>query len=677
MTTYFLTGGTGFIGSRLAAALLDRPDCDVLYLLVRESSRTRLAELMADWPNFDRAVPIVGDLTVSELGVDVSALDQAPDHVVHLAASYDMTVDDQVNVRANVDGTRHALEFAAAVGRRTGQAPVFHHVSSVAVSGDHAGPFTEADFDLGQGFPSSYHRTKFEAEKLVRDQADRSDGVPYRVYRPSVVLGDSTTGEIDKVDGPYYLLPMMTRMALLPHRLPLVSPDPGGVLRSRMNVVPVDYVVSSMAALIAADVPSGSVFHLGSPTDETYLSVMNVFADILNAPRVRSAVNIPLPSGGHRSMVRRVFDETVSEVGIPPQLLAMPPIKVRFDTKATASALAELGLPGTPPPLRDYAPALIDYWLDNLDPDRARRTSRRHPLRDKVIVITGASSGIGRALALEVGAMGAVVLLLARRGDELDAVVREITAAGGRAGAYPVDLTDDAAVDATVKQLLAEHDHVDYLVNNAGRSIRRSVMASVDRLHDYERTMAINYTAVVRLTLALLPSMIERQSGHIVNVTTAAVDARLAKWSAYTASKAAIDTFGLIAGEDLLSEGITVSNVRMPLVATPMSAPSREVNRRVPVLTAEAAAHKYIVRQALIRKKPLVNTAGGPFITMAHSFSPRATRLGAHLIAGQAMGETAPDGRERNTAPAPARVAGAATRLAWRRLATRPVRRTR
>ncbi|PPJ23320.1 SDR family NAD(P)-dependent oxidoreductase [Nocardia nova] len=203
----------------------------------------------------------------------------------------------------------------------------------------------------------------------------------------------------------------------------------------------------------------------------------------------------------------------------------------------------------------------------------ARRRARRD-LAGKHVVITGASSGIGRAAATAIAAKGAVVLLLARRGAELNAVVEEITAAGGRAYAYQCDVTDSDSVDRTVQAILDTHGHVDMLVNNAGRSIRRAVHRSTDRLHDFERTMAVNYFGAVRMTLALLPQMRERKSGHIVNISSAGVQIATPRFAAYLASKAALDKFAEVTAAEMLSDNITFTTIHMPLVRTPMIAPS-------------------------------------------------------------------------------------------------------
>ncbi|MEU8640232.1 SDR family oxidoreductase [Amycolatopsis sp. NPDC048633] len=659
MTTYFVTGATGFIGQRLVARLLRRPETSAVYALVRETSRERLAKLAQDWPGAAKLHPVVGDLAEPRLGVDPAGLPRL-DHVVHLGAIYDLTAGEDANRRANVEGTRHLLAFALAA-----EAGLVHHVSSIAVAGDHAGRFTEADFDLGQHFGSPYHATKFQAEKLVREQS-----LPFRVYRPSAVVGDSRTGEMDKVDGPYYFLPAISRLAALPARLPLAAPDLGAT-----NLVPVDYVVDAMEHLMHRDAPSGATYHLAAARPQSLNSVYNAFARAAGGPTIRAV----LPARPSR-VVRRVGTRlahaaasgvdrvpggraaraaVLAELGIPLEVLPHLSTDVVFDTARTTTALFGSGV--ELPELRDYAAPLLRYWQTHLDPDRARR---QHGLAGRTVLITGASSGIGRASALAVARKGAKVILVARRASELEEVRDEITAAGGVAGAYPCDLTDGDAVDALVKDVLGEHGAVDMLVNNAGRSIRRSVALSTERFHDYERTMAINYFGPVRLILGFLPSMAERRFGHVVNVTTQGLQTDTPRFSAYLASKAALEEFGLTAGRETLSDGITFTSVRMPLVRTPMIAPTGY--RGLPSSSPERAAA--LVVKALEERPEILSLPEGRAAELATLTAPRLARFAAHL-AYRAMPESAPEARDLPRRPAPAAVAGAVARLIWRRRA--------
>ncbi|RMI31782.1 SDR family NAD(P)-dependent oxidoreductase [Nocardia stercoris] len=249
-----------------------------------------------------------------------------------------------------------------------------------------------------------------------------------------------------------------------------------------------------------------------------------------------------------------------------------------------------------------------------------KSTSRRarRQLAGKHVVITGASSGIGRAAARAVAAKGAVVLLLARRPDELAAAVEEITAAGGRAYAYRCDVTDAESVEQTVAAILAEHDHVDMLVNNAGRSIRRAVHRSTDRMHDFERTMAVNYFGAVRMTLALLPHMRSRGGGHVVNISSAGVQAATPRFAAYLASKAALDMFTDVTAAEMLAAGVTFTTVHMPLVRTPMIAPT---GRQGPTKSPEWAAA--IVVRALTRRPKRIDTPLGTLADYGSMFTPR------------------------------------------------------
>ncbi len=617
MTTYLVTGGTGFLGRHLLSRLVRRPGARV-HVLVREASLTRLQRQAARLAGPGTVHPLVGDARADLLGLDGSALDALAgtvDHVVHLAALYDMTADAADNEDLNVGGTRRALAVAARVGART-----FHHVSSIAVAGEHAGRFTEEMFAEGQELPSPYHATKYEAERLVREQTD----LAWRVYRPVVVVGDSRTGEMDKVDGPYYFLPFLTSIGELPGAsyLPLVLPDLGDT-----NVVPVDYVADAMDALIHEDGLDGRAFHLGTDRMVPLLEVYDALAQAAGAPQV--ALPVPrrlLPSASAAlgllagvPGVRTAAEAVAARTGIPPSVLPHSTFRPVFSTDATREVLDRLGV-APPPELRDYAYTLYMYWARHLDPLRARRRTGGSPLNGRTVVVTGASSGIGRTTALAVAARGGTPLLLARRAPELEEVRDEIVAAGGKAHVYTVDLTSVDSVDACVKQMLADHDGIDMLVNNAGRSIRRSIRLSYDRFHDFERTMALNYFAPVRLVLALLPHMTERRFGHIVNVSSIGVQANPPRFSAYVASKAALDAFSRVVATEVVGDGVTFTNVHMPLVRTPMIAPTTMYDR-FPTLSPEQAADLLV--HALEEQPKHVGTALGNTAEVVTALAPR------------------------------------------------------
>ena len=617
MTTYLVTGGTGFLGRNLLARLVRRPDA-VVHVLVRQGSLPRLRGLAAGLSGPGTVEPLVGDVRAELLGLDddtLAGLAGRVDHVVHLAALYDMTADAAENEDLNVGGTRRALEVAARVRARH-----FHHVSSIAVAGEHAGRFTEDMFDEGQELPSPYHATKYESERLVREQTD----VPWRVYRPVIVVGDSRTGEMDKVDGPYYFLPFLTGIGELPgaRHLPLVLPDLGDT-----NVVPVDYVADAMDALLHEEGLDGRAFHLGTARMVPLLDVYNALARAAGAPQVAVGLTralLPPATSllgllGRVPGVRSTAEVAAARMGVPPSVIPHSTFRPVFSTEATREVLDRLGVPA-PPELADYANTLYMHWAQHLDPLRARRKKAGSPLNGRTVVVTGASSGIGRTTALAVAARGGVALLLARRAPELEEVQAEIVAAGGKAFVYTVDLTSGDSVDACVKQMLADHDGIDMLVNNAGRSIRRSIRLSYDRYHDFERTMALNYFAPVRLVLALLPHMTARHFGHIVNVSSIGVQTNPPRFSAYVASKAALDAFSRVVATEVVGDGVTFTNVHMPLVRTPMIAPTTMYDR-FPTLSPEQAAD--LIVRALEEQPKHVGTALGTVAEVANALAPK------------------------------------------------------
>lgn len=611
MATYLVTGATGLIGRHFTRRLLETADIERVWLVVRAASQDKLARLVRSWPTPNRVTMVVGDISQPRLGIserDLTTLRGRVDNIVHLAALYDVTADDEESTAANVDGTRHVIELAEDI-----EAGCLHHVSSVAVAGDYPGTFSEDMFDAGQRLVTPYHRTKFESERLVREQ----DTVPWRVYRPAIVVGHSQTGEMDKVDGPYYFFPALSRLAALPS-VPVVAPDIGDT-----NIVPVDYVADCLAYLVARPGLDGRTFHLVNPSPQSAKSVYNAFARAAGAPTVDfelgTGLSKPLVELAKLSEYLPGFtlarDAILDRLGIPPVVLSALTFQSRFESAETREELPGFQVPE----LDSYADVLWRYWREHLDPFRARRSGRHGKLDGRRIVITGASSGIGRATALKVAAAGGIPLLVARRAAELDELHTEIVAAGGQAYTYPCDLTDAESVTKTVALMLEEHPGIDMLVNNAGRSIRRSIRLSYDRFHDYERAMAINYFGAVRLILALLPHMTERRFGHIVNVSSIGVQGIAPRFSAYVASKAALDYFSKIAATETHGAGVTFTTVHMPLVRTPMIRPTK-IYDAFPAKSPDQAAD--MVMEALRDRPKHIGTPTGYMIQTAYTLAP-------------------------------------------------------
>ncbi|WP_369640602.1 SDR family oxidoreductase, partial [Nocardia sp. JMUB6875] len=610
MVSYIVTGGTGFLGRRVVAGLLERDPEAVVHALTREASVAKLREMADGWGAGDRVFPLVGDLTAPGLGLT----DEAPraDHVIHLGAIYDMTADADATYAANVQGTRSVIELARELGA------MLHHVSSVAVAGDHKGKFFEDDFDLGQGLHSPYHRTKFEAEKMVREAAD----LRWRVYRPAIVVGDSRTGEMDKIDGPYYFFPAIAGLAALPSELPMPIPDLGST-----NIVPVDYVVDAMVELINKPGLVGKTFHLTNPEPQPFTEIYNALARAAGAPHAIGTVpgsHTALHALGGLPGVPAVRDFLLERFGIPAEVAPHTSFESTFVSDSTRAQLRGTGI--EVPRFEDYADTLWKYWRANLDPDRARRVEGDR-LEGRIVLITGASTGIGLATAHAVAKRGATVLMVARTEQDLEAAAAQVRAESGAAQAYVCDITDEKSVELLVKQVLADHDHVDYVVNNAGRSIRRSVLNSTDRMHDFERTMAVNYFGAVRLILALLPSMRERRFGHFVNISSIAVQTKVPRFAAYVASKSALDNFSEIAAVENADAGITFTSVRMPLVRTAMIAPT-DLYKSIPVHSTEQAAD--IVVRALEHRPSRIDTPIGTFAQFVDTVMPSVKRAILH-----------------------------------------------
>src|SRR5664280_2478305 len=547
---YFVTGATGFIGRHLVERLLARGS-DV-HLLVRPGSLGKLDALAERWGRPAQVHGVPGDLTEPLLGLSpnvVADLSGRIDHMFHLAAVYDLTADDETNRRANVTGTRNAVDLANAIA-----AGCFHHVSSVAVAGTYEGYFREDMFDEGQPLPTPYHQTKFESERIARSRTT----VPWRVYRPAVVVGHSQTGEMDKIDGPYYFFKAIQRLRhYLPEWVPLAGPELGYT-----NIVPVDYVAAALDHIAHLPDLDRRAFHLTAQRSQRSGEVFNAFLAAAHGPRLVMRIDKRLTDAlpkGVLSMalkvpaLKQIRRTMLADLGIPEEVVANIALRPRFDTRDSERALAGSGI--AVPPIESYAATLWDYWERHLDPDLYRDRSLGGALRGRKVIVTGASTGIGR-------------------------------------------------------------------------SIRRSAMHSVDRFHDYERTMALNYFGAVKLILGLFPHWRANGGGHVVNVSSIGAQAHPPRFSAYVASKAALDGFTTCVASEVIGHGITFTTIHMPLVRTAMTAPTK-MYEAFPLINADEAAD--MICEGLRSRPKEINTRLGTFGEVAHAVAPKAVDQILHM----------------------------------------------
>jgi NAD(P)-dependent dehydrogenase (short-subunit alcohol dehydrogenase family) len=619
---YLVTGGTGFIGHNLIGELLKQKKKATIYVLVRKESKKKLEALKKEWgAGAKRVIPITGDLTKSMLGVPAKKrreLDGKIDHVFHLAAVYDLMADAESQIRVNVEGTQNVVSLATDINAKR-----FHHMSSIAAAGMYAGVFREDMFEEAQGLDNPYFRTKHDSESVVR----RECKMPWRIYRPGIVVGHSETGVIDKIDGPYYFFKLIQKMRkMLPSWMPTLGLEGG-----RINIVPVDYVVDATIYIAHKAKLDGKCFHLTDPKPKRIGQVLNLFASAAHAPQMTMRIDARIfnyiPStitAGLRMLppVRRITRHVMKDLGLPPDMMKFVNYPTKFDNRETEKALKGSGI--MVPRLDDYAWRLWDYWERHLDPDLFIDRSLRGHVRDRVVVVTGASSGIGLAVAAMMARAGAKVIMVARGEEKLAESLDTIQSMGGKAWSYTCDISDLEACDQLIDQIIEDHGAIDVLVNNAGRSIRRSIALSYDRFHDFERTMQLNYFGSLRLILRALPGMAARRKGHVINISSIGVLTNSPRFSAYVASKAALDAFSRCASAEYSDTGINFTTINMPLVRTPMIAPTKMYDN-VPTITPDEAAE--FIRQAVIYKPQRIATRMGVFAQTLHAVAPKIAEI--------------------------------------------------
>ncbi|MCE9951552.1 SDR family oxidoreductase [Aeromonas allosaccharophila] len=619
---YFITGGSGFIGRRLIKKLLERAPENRVYFLMRASHQDKLPELFAFW-NVDeqRAVPIIGDMTLPLLGVSAAEQEQLRgqiDHFFHLAAIYDLNAKAGIQQQVNTEGTRQAVQLAERLGSQQ-----FHHCSSIAAAGLFDGLFREDMFDEAEHLDMPYFQTKHEAEGIVRNECT----IAWRIYRPGIVVGDANTGEMDKIDGPYYFFKTIQKLRrLLPPWMPAI-----GVEGGRINIVPVNFVVDAMAHIAHQDGEENKTFHLTDPNPMRVGDMLSTFSRAAHAPEPAIRINASLFSFIPRHLtamlmtmtpVRRIRDAAIADLGLPKDIFRLINYPTRFDSRETQRLLKGTGI--EVPPLHSYAWRLWDYWERHLDPELFIDRSLRGRVEGKVVLVTGATSGIGRATARKLAGAGAIVVTIARDEQKIAETQAEFAELGLTMQVYQGDLADLAQGEAITRQIVEEHGGVDILINNAGRSIRRSIEDSFERFHDLERTMQLNYFGALKVIMGVLPTMIEKKKGHIINISSIGVLTNAPRFSAYVASKSALDAWVRTAASEFADKGVSFSIINMPLVKTPMVAPTK-VYEQVPMMTPEEAAD--LVCDTIINKHVRLATRLGVFGQVVHALAPRVAQV--------------------------------------------------
>lgn len=633
---YFVTGGTGFIGHFLIPKLLDRDG--KVFMLVRSSSLHKVEELRKYWgAGKKQIIAVEGDLKNKKLGVGNAWIKEhagSIDHFIHLAAIYDLTADADSQRIANVQGTAEAIALS-----KTLKSGCFHLVSSIAAAGLYKGTFTEDMFDEATDMDNPYFSSKHESEGLVR----KEKRMPWRIYRPGMVVGHSQTGQMDKIDGPYYFFDAINNFSkVVPEGFPLLMTKAGN-----LNIVPVDFVADAIDYLAHLPKKNHQCFFVTDPNGVRVGDLIKNLLSVSGGGKLKS-FDVPLLDTATEkaatalakiSPLKNMSERLINSMGVPAEVMAYINYPTLYDSSDTTALLQQGGI--SCPPFESYVEAIWNYWLHFMHVDKLSIIEEINGLFDKVVgkpsiaalrrevlgkvvVVTGATSGIGKECALRLVDSGADVVLVARTAKKLDETLDEIADKGGKAFAYSCDLSDLTDCDKLVKSVLKDHGHVDVLINCAGRSIRRSVRYSYDRFHDYERTMQLNYFGALRLITGFLPSMEAQESGHIINISSIGVLTSPPRFSAYVASKSALDAFSQCAAPEFFEQDIHFTTIHMPLVRTPMIAPT-SLYKAFPTLSPEQA--RDLIMKAVLDKPKRVSTGLGIFGAVAQATSPHFSEV--------------------------------------------------
>ncbi|HEU0204691.1 MAG TPA: SDR family oxidoreductase, partial [Burkholderiaceae bacterium] len=405
----------------------------------------------------------------------------------------------------------------------------------------------------------------------------------------------------------------------------------------RINVVPVDFVVNAIDHLAHKEGLDGKAFHIVDPTPYRVGDVLNIFAKAAHAPEFGMRINAALfgfiPNSVRKGMlaltpIKRIRNAVMKDLGLPEDIMQFVNYPTRFDAREATAALKGSGIEC--PRLEDYAYRLWDYWERNLDPDLFIDRTLRGQVKGKVVLVTGGSSGIGLAAAHKIAQAGAVTVIVGRDEDKLAAAKKEIedgmgeNVNGGQVVTLSADLATLEGCDKMVAWLVEKFGGVDVLINNAGRSIRRAIEGSYDRFHDFERTMQLNYFGCLRTTLGLLPHMVAKRRGHVVNISSIGVLTNAPRFSAYVASKAALDAWTRCAASEYIDVGVTFTTINMPLVRTPMIAPTK-LYENVPTLSPEDAGD--LIVRAIVYKPVVIATRLGVLGQVLHALAPRIAQI--------------------------------------------------